>query len=77
METIIKSNDIVFISWIKNLLSSNQIDFYILDQEMSTTEGNITAIPIRVLVNSFDVAKANKIIQKHQKELNLIKTYES
>ena len=64
MENDFKSNDIVFISWIKNLLSSNQIDFYILDQEMSTTEGNITAIPIK---NSFDVAKANKIIQKHQK----------
>ena len=70
METIVKSNDPVYISWIKNLLSSNKIDFFVLDEEMSTMEGNITAIPVRVLVNDCDVSKANYIIRKHQEELN-------
>ncbi len=70
MQTIIESNDPVYISWIKNLLSSNKIDFFIMDEEMSTMEGNITAIPVRVLVNECDVSKANYLIQKHQEELN-------
>ena len=47
METILKSNDLVYVSWVKSLLASNSINFFVLDEEMSVMEGNITAIPVK------------------------------
>ncbi len=69
MKTILKSNDVVYISWVKNLLVSNSISFYVMDEEMSITEGNISAIPVRILVNSDDVTKATEIIDQAKQEL--------
>ena len=62
MKTIIKSNDIVYISITglnRAILTLYNIKYYVLDEEMSITEGNITAIPVRILVdeNDFIVSK--------------------
>ena len=52
METLIKSNDQIYISWIKSILKAHNIEHFTFDEEMSITEGNITAIPIRIIVNA-------------------------
>tara|TARA_B100000900_G_scaffold146453_1_gene124136 strand:+ start:222 stop:434 length:213 start_codon:yes stop_codon:yes gene_type:complete len=62
MKTLVKSNDIIYISWVKSLLTYNQIEFIVLDELMSTTEGNICAIPVRIIVNEDDFIFAEKII---------------
>ncbi len=62
METLVKTNDLVYLSWIKHQLSENNIDFLILDESMAITEGNISAIPIRIVVNSENIKKAKKLI---------------
>ncbi len=69
METLLKSNDHVYISWIKNILTSYGINFYTMDEEMSVMEGNITAIPIRILVDKSQIFRAKKIIEKEKREL--------
>ena len=74
METILKSNDIVLISWVKNLLEINSIKFFVLDEEMSITEGNITAIPIRILVDYTDAPKALKIIEIEKRKIESLKS---
>ncbi len=74
METILKSNDIVLISWVKNLLEINSIKFFVLDEEMSITEGNITAIPIRILVDYLDAPKALKIIEIEKRKIESLKS---
>ena len=58
METLIKSNDFVYISWIKGILKAHNIEYFTFDEEMSITEGNITAIPIRIIVNENEVSKS-------------------
>ncbi|MFL2660540.1 MAG: DUF2007 domain-containing protein [Alphaproteobacteria bacterium] len=63
MRVVLKSNDFVFISWVKNIFNSNSIKFYTLDEEMSTMEGNITAIPVRIMVDDSDFQKAKKILE--------------
>ena len=75
MKTIIRSNDQVYISWIKNILNINNIKYFVLDEEMSVMEGNITAIPVRILVDEKDVYLSKEIIQKAEKKLNSIQTY--
>ena len=69
METLLKSNDHVYISWIKNILTSNGIKYYTMDEEMSVMEGNITAIPIRILVDKSKIFIAKQIIENEKKEL--------
>ena len=71
METLIKSNDHIYISWIKSILKTHNIEFFALDEEMSVTEGNITAIPIRIIVNKNELSKALQII-KNEEKLNSI-----
>ena len=74
MKTIIKSNDIVYISWVKNILNTHNIKFYVLDEEMSITEGNITAIPVRILVDENDFIVSKKLITEAEKKINSLKT---
>ena len=51
------------------ILSCNNIKFYILDESMSSVEGNITAIPMRILVDSENLKRAKKIISDAEDEL--------
>ena len=67
MKVILKSNDFVLISWVKNIFDSNSIKFYTLDEEMSVMEGNITAIPVRIMVDDSDYKKAIEILEIERK----------
>ena len=67
METLIKSNDRIYISWIKSILKAHNIEYFTFDEEMSVTEGNTTAIPIRILVNENELPKALQIIKNEEK----------
>tara|TARA_Y100001935_G_scaffold168880_1_gene139296 strand:- start:184 stop:399 length:216 start_codon:yes stop_codon:yes gene_type:complete len=69
METLIKSNDTVLISWIKYILDSHDINYYVMDESMAYQEGSITAIPIRVQVNSADLNKARNIIKTENEKI--------
>ena len=69
METVLKTNNHITLSWVKHLLESSNINFYVLDESMSSVEGNITAIPMRILVDRNDFEKAKKIISDAKKNL--------
>ena len=62
MEILLKSNDIIFVSWVKHQLTEEQIDFNVFDENMSLMDGNICAIPIRIMVNTEDLEKAKKLL---------------
>jgi hypothetical protein len=64
MKILVKSNEVIYVSWIKHTLNENNIDFHIFDEFVSSVEGNINAFPIRVLVSDEDFDKAKKLIQK-------------
>ncbi len=69
MKTVLKTNNHITLSWIKHILSCNNIKFYILHESMSSVEGNITAIPMRILVDSENLKRAKKIISDAEDEL--------
>ena len=64
MQILIRSNDIIYITWVKSILSHNNIEFFVLDESMASTEGNISAIPIRILVDDDDLKKAKYLISQ-------------
>jgi len=69
VKLVFKSNNLVEISWVKYILESNNIEFFVLDELMSINEGNISAIPIRILVKDNFVNKAKKLINDEEKKL--------
>tara|TARA_X000000950_G_C13450364_1_gene471655 strand:- start:297 stop:512 length:216 start_codon:yes stop_codon:yes gene_type:complete len=64
MQILIRSNDIIYLTWVKSILSHNNIEFFVLDESMASTEGNISAIPVRILVNDDDLKKAKYLISQ-------------
>ena len=69
MKLVFKSNNLVEISWVKHILDSNNIEFFVLDELMSINEGNISAIPIRILVKDNFLEKANKLLNDELKKI--------
>ena len=69
VKLVFKSNNLVEISWVKYILDSNDIEFFVLDELMSINEGNISAIPIRILVKDNFVNKAKKLLNDELKKL--------
>ena len=64
MQILIRSNDIIYLTWVKSVLSHNNIEFFVLDESMASTEGNISAIPVRILVDDNDLKKAKYLISQ-------------
>ena len=64
MQILIRSNDIIYLTWVKSILSHNNIEFFVLDDSMASTEGNISAIPVRILVDDNDLEKAKYLISR-------------
>ena len=69
VKLVFKSNNLVEISWVKYILGSNDIEFFVLDELMSINEGKISAIPIRILVKDNFVNKAKKLLDDELNKL--------
>lgn len=62
MKELLRTNDIVFISWIEALMRSEKIEIFILDRYMSVLEGSASAIPTRLMVSDEDYEDARQVL---------------
>ena len=65
MEVILQTTDITLIPFVKMLLSSQGIQAFELDRNMSVLEGSINILPIRVMVLSSDSVIAKSILKEN------------
>ena len=70
MKILVKTNELIFLSWVKHQLNQNNIKFLVFDEFISSTEGNINAFPIRVLVSENDYERAKKLIKRRESKGN-------
>jgi hypothetical protein len=63
MEELLRTNDIVLISFISALLNDDDIEFMVVDQHMSILEGSLGAIPRRILVESSSFDQARRLVR--------------
>lgn len=63
MEELIRTNDIVLISFVEALLRDAGIEHMVVDQNMSVIEGSIGVLPRRVLVESDSTAAARRLLK--------------
>lgn len=62
MEELIRTNDIVLISFVEALLRDAGIEPWVADQNMSVIEGSLGVLQRRIMVPSDDLAQARRII---------------
>ena len=64
MKELLRTNDIVRLSWLQALLADAGIQSLILDQHTSLVEGSIGAIPRRLMVAARDHRRAKSLINE-------------
>ncbi|MEP0320717.1 DUF2007 domain-containing protein [Bauldia litoralis] len=62
MEELIRTNDIVLISFVESLLRDAGIEVLVLDQNMSVIEGSLGVLPRRILVAADNLDQARRIL---------------
>jgi hypothetical protein len=62
MQELLRSNDLVLISFVEALLREADIAHLVLDGHMSVLEGSVGALPRRVLVDEDQHARAERLL---------------
>ncbi len=69
MKELLRTNDIVRLSWLQAILNDAGIDCLVLDNHTSLVEGSIGAIQRRLMVAIDDHARATALIAQAEAEL--------
>ena len=70
MKELIRTNDLVLISWILSVLTHSCIKSYTLDEQMSVLEGSANAIARRIMVDDEDYDDAVHILNGAHSEID-------
>lgn len=62
MVELLRSNDLVLISYVRAILRAEGIEIIGLDEHMNIMDGNIAAIPRRVMVDDRHERKARELL---------------
>ncbi len=62
MRELLRSNELVFLSWIQAVLTAEGIEPIMLDVHTSVLEGSTWAIPRRMMVHDEDFYRARQLI---------------
>ena len=64
MVELLRTNDLVQLSWLTALLKDAGIEAVVLDAHTSVIEGSINAISRRLMVIDEDVARARRVLDE-------------
>ena len=64
MHVVLVSNDLIRLSFLTCLLRDAGVEAVVLDNQVSTLEGSIGAIPRRLVVASEDGAQAMRVLRE-------------
>ena len=62
MKELLRTNDLVKLSWLRALLADAGVESLVLDQHTSVLEGSAGAIPRRLMVIEEDYARAKRVL---------------
>ena len=65
MVELLRTNDIVYLSFVRHMLNGEGIDHVLLDEFTSAAEGSINAIPRRILVAKNMLKSAQILLGNH------------
>ncbi|HKK30325.1 MAG TPA: DUF2007 domain-containing protein [Alphaproteobacteria bacterium] len=70
MKPVLKTNDLVELSWAEAVLSQAGIDSVVFDTHTAIVEGSIGAIPRRLLVSDEDFSRARRSLENARAALD-------
>jgi hypothetical protein len=62
MKELLRSNDLVYLSFVMHVLDEAEIEYLLLDNHMSAVEGSIGAIPRRLMVAEEEAENARRAL---------------
>ena len=62
MEELLRTNDIVLISFVESLLKEAGLEYLVADRNMSIVEGSLGVLRQRILVNTDHLGEARQIL---------------
>lgn len=65
MIELLKTNDLVLISYVMHLLAEEGIEAMVFDEHMSAVEGSIGALPRRIMVDKGDLERSRGVLGKN------------
>ncbi len=71
MRELVRTNDVVKLSWLQALLADAGIEVVVLDVYTSVIEGSIGAIPRRLAVAGADFERARRVLEAAGEETSL------
>jgi len=69
MKELLRTNDIVLLSFASAMLRDVTIESIVLDSHMSSLEGSIGALPRRLMVSDMDYARARVLLDEALAEI--------
>ena len=64
MIELVRTNDLVLISFVESLLKEAGVRFFVADNHMSATEGSLGFLPRRILVDADQHAQARRLMKE-------------
>jgi len=71
MQELLRSNDLVWLSWVQALLTDSGIESIVLDGHAGVLEGSAQAIPRRLMVADEDMAPAGALVREAEQAAGL------
>jgi hypothetical protein len=62
MEELLRTNDVVLISFVESLLKEAGLEYLVADRNMSIVEGSLGVLRQRILVNADHLGEARQIL---------------
>lgn len=69
MKELLRTNDVVRLSWIRAVLGEAGVDSLILDRHTSIVEGSLGAIPCRLVVADGDYLRAMAALHRAEADI--------
>jgi hypothetical protein len=63
VKELLRTNDLVLISFVEAVLAAESVGCFVADQYMSSMEGSLGFLPRRIMVPAEDVGRARQILR--------------
>ncbi len=64
MVELVRTNDLVLISFIETLLNEAGVAFFVADQHMSAVEGSLGFLPRRIMIDANERERARRLLSE-------------
>ena len=63
MVELMRTNDLVLISFVETLLTQAGVAFFVADQHMSAVEGSLGFLPRRIMIDASEQERARRLMR--------------